>query len=229
MSKSVYLSPSTQENNRGVGCYGTEELRMNQLADVCEQILRRYGVVVYRNRPEMNLAQVVADSNARKPDIHLAIHSNAGGGRGCEVFAYAPGGQGEKLAHAVYAEIEVLTPTVDRGIKFSSKLYELTKTNAPAALIEVAFHDNLEDAEWILQNIQAIGLAISSGILKYFGIVLQERDTSLEAAVKALKEKGIIKSPDYWLQNAVKGKTVAGEYAAILIKGVAALILKGDV
>ncbi|MGE5390916.1 MAG: N-acetylmuramoyl-L-alanine amidase family protein [Deltaproteobacteria bacterium] len=228
MKKSIYLSPSTQEHNIGAGKYGSEEAVMNRIADVVENELIKNDFVVYRNKPEWDLKQVVADSNAKKPDIHLAIHSNAGGGRGCEVFAIAPGGQGEKLARAVFDEIDALTPAVDRGIKFSSNLYELTKTKAPAALIEVAFHDNPADAEWILQSIQPIGQAISNGILNYFGVVLQERDTSFKAAVKVLYEKEIIKNPEYWLQNAIKGKAIAGEYAAILIKGVAALVLKGE-
>lgn len=33
----VYISPSSQEDNRGVGNYGTEEVRMNQIADVVER------------------------------------------------------------------------------------------------------------------------------------------------------------------------------------------------
>ena len=37
-------------------------------------------------------------------------------------------------------------------------------------------------------------------------------------------KKEIINSPQYWLDNARKGKTVNGEYAAILIKRVAALL-----
>jgi hypothetical protein len=32
MAKKVYLSSSTQENNVGVGVYGTEEKRMQELA-----------------------------------------------------------------------------------------------------------------------------------------------------------------------------------------------------
>lgn len=90
----------------------------------------------------------------------------------------------------------------------------------------MGFHDNPEDAAWIANNIVAIGTALAIGILNFFGVAVQDEDTALEAAVKALYEKGIIKSPDYWIQNAIKGKDVAGEYAAILIKGVAALILK---
>lgn len=170
MGKSVYLSPSTQEHNIGSGNYGTEEARMNQIADVTQRVLQSHGVEVHRNKPEWSLAQVVNDSNQVKPDLHFAIHSNAGGGRGSEVYAYAAGGNGEKAAKAIYSEIESFTPTSDRGVKFNPSLYELRNTNAPAALVEIAFHDNAEDSTWIVNNIEAIGIALAKGVLKYFGI-----------------------------------------------------------
>jgi N-acetylmuramoyl-L-alanine amidase len=179
MNKSVYLSPSTQENNVGVGNYGTEEKRMNQIADVTEHELKKYNIIVYRNSPSMTLQQVVADSNAEEVNIHFAIHSNAGGGRGCEVYCHKFGGAGEKLARKVYDKIAPITPTSDRGVKEGYKLYngkplyELAYTNAPASLIEIAYHDNAEDANWIISNIENIGIAIVKGILEYFGIAYQ--------------------------------------------------------
>lgn len=51
MSKSIYLSSSMQEHNMGVGNYGSEEERMDELANVVEEELKRHGVVVYRNKP----------------------------------------------------------------------------------------------------------------------------------------------------------------------------------
>ena len=97
MGKSVYLSPSMQENNEGVCGYGIEEIRMNQVVDVIEKILKRHGVTVYRNKPDWTLQKVAEDSNSKKPSLHFAIHSNAGGGRGGEIYAYAPGGEVKKL------------------------------------------------------------------------------------------------------------------------------------
>ena len=235
MSKSIYLSPSTQEKNIGVGNYGTEEKRMNQVADVTERVLKQHGLVVYRNKPEMTLAQVVTDSNSKKPDIHFAIHSNAGSGnsRGCEVYCHKFGGSGEKLARAVYSEIEPITPSSDRGVKEGCNhygqgkpLYELAYTTAPAALIEIAYHDNKDDAVWIINNIEVIGTVIAKGILKYFAIPFQKENSSLENDIKVLQKLGIISSPDYWKENAVKGKTVNGDYAATLIKRTADILSK---
>jgi N-acetylmuramoyl-L-alanine amidase len=233
MSKSIYLSPSTQEKNRGVGIYGTEESRMNNIADVTERVLKQNGIVVYRNKPEMTLSQVVSDSNSKKPDIHLAIHSNAcdGKARGCEVCCHQYGGEGEKLAKVVYSEIAPLTPSADKGIKEGCNhfgegkpLYETAKTNAPAALIEIAFHDNIEDADWIVCNMEEIGIALAKGVLKYFGIPYVSETDELGLAVYVLKEKGIISDSDYWLKNSTNGKTIRGEYASILIKKAAAAL-----
>lgn len=170
MIKSVYLSPSMQENNTGALNYGTEEARMNQVADVVQRVLQNHGVDVYRNRPEWSLGQAVADSNRVKPNLHFCIHSNAGGGRGAEIYAYAQGGEGEKAAKLIYAEIAAITPTADRGVKFNPSLFELRNTNAPAALVEVAYHDNVDDATWIINNIEAIGIALTKGVLRYLGI-----------------------------------------------------------
>jgi N-acetylmuramoyl-L-alanine amidase len=178
----VYLSPSTQENNIGTGGYGTEEKRMNQVADVVERLLKNSGITVIRNKPTMTLKQVVEDSNKNKPDIHFAIHSNAGGGTGCEVYAWLvpdskggyKGTPGYRLAKAVYNEVSKITPMVDRGVKQGVHLYEIKNTVAPAALIEIAFHDNPTDANWIINNIDNIGKAIARGICNYFGVPLKE-------------------------------------------------------
>ena len=227
MEKSIYLSPSMQEYNVGAGNYGTEEKRMNQVADVTEKVLKRHGIIVYRNNPGWNIEQMVSDSNSKNPTAHFSIHSNAldGKARGCEIYAYASGGEGEKLARAVYAEMTPITPATDRGVRFNPSFYELRKTYAPAVLVEASFHDNPDDAQWIMSNIEEIGTAIAKGILKFLDISYTDE---LCWSVEMLRQKGIICDTDYWLQNSVKDKTIKGEYAALLIKSVAS-ILKGGV
>ena len=44
---------------------------------------------------------------------------------------------------------------------------------------------------------------------------------NLEVALKMLVDNNIIVSPDYWKQNAIKGKTIKGEYAEMLIRNFA--------
>lgn len=167
MAYSVYLSPSTQERNIGVRGYGTEEMRMNKLAEALQSLLVKEGVKVYRNKPEWSLEEVVSDSNHKRPDLHIALHSNAGGGNGSEVFAYSAASRGATAARLIYAQLEPLTRSADRGIRFSTALYELRRTSAPAVLVEVGFHDNPTEAEWIIKNTNAIATAIKAGMMKY--------------------------------------------------------------
>ena len=166
--KSIYLSPSTQENNVGAGSYGTEEQRMNEIMDLIENQLRGH-YILYRNRPNMTLQQVVADSNAKNPDLHFALHSNAGGGSGAECWICAKGGQAERFANRLYEELSALTPGKDRGVKVSTSLYEVNRTKAPAVILEVEFHDTPEGAAWIVANEKAIAQACVRAILGHFG------------------------------------------------------------
>ena len=167
----------------GYGNYGTEEERMNQIADVVDYELKRFGLNVVRNSPSQSLQEVVAESNAVNPKVHVAIHSNAsanGTARGPEVYTHRFGGDGERLARDIYTNLEEISPVDGFGVKegytaFNGKgYYELRRTRAPAVLIEVAFHDNPQDAQFIMDNIYEIGVAITKGILEYFGIPYRE-------------------------------------------------------
>ncbi len=190
----VYISPSVQHFNLGVNGYGSEEERMNEIADIVEYELNRHGLVTDRNSPNMTLAQVVEDSNSVNPRVHVAIHSNAANGeaRGAEIYTHRFGGEGEKLARDIYPYLEALTPTDDLGVKegrlsFGGKgMSELRKTVAPAVLMEVGFHDNPEDSDFIINNIYEYGRDISKGILDYFGIPYNEDS---EENIEYLKNK----------------------------------------
>ncbi len=175
----IYISPSSQENN--IYTTGTnEEIMMNLIADALIPEIKRHGIDVMRNNRNNTYAGHIEQSNQYKPDLHLAIHSNAMGGtntgkaRGCEVFCYEPtniDAVGTQFAEKVYRNISALTPTADRGIKSGkTTISEIKYTNAPAVLIEVAFHDNKDDASWIVDSIAQIAHGLLLAILEQFKI-----------------------------------------------------------
>lgn len=198
IEKSVYISPSTQEKNIGQGEYGAEEIVMNLIADIVCPVLVYNGITVYRNTPNMTHVTSMQDSNSKRPGIHFAIHSNATGlkenkaVRGCEVYYCAGSVDGKRLAEAAYKRISDLTPVNDRGVRVA-RFTELTDTNAPSALIEIDYHDNLEATRWILGNIKAIALGISQGICDYFSIECKtpEPEHWAEKYWRSLAEKGV--------------------------------------
>lgn len=174
----IYLSPSTQEFNEYV-IGGSEEFYMNLVADAMEPYLQSSGITYIRNTPEMTARSSIAESNASNVDLHVALHSNAGGGEfsgkltGTDVY-FAP----EDKFSKAFADIVAKN---FKNIYYDPKnvtalptyfLGEVLRTNAPASLIEIAYHDNVTDANWIKNNINAIAQNISLSIAEYFGIPL---------------------------------------------------------
>lgn len=222
--KSIYLSPSTQENNVGAGSYGTEERRMNEIMDLIENQLRgKY--ILYRNRPEMSLRQVVADSNAKNPDLHFALHSNAGGSRGTECWICAKGGQAEKFANLLYKKVAPLTPTKDRGVKVSSSLYEVNKTRAPATILEIDFHDNAQTAQWIIDNKTAVAHACVQAIMEFFGDAASVPEQPEEKPMEKWYEKELREAVAMGITDGTRPEDTAtrAEAAIMVLRAVKAM------
>lgn len=173
---SIYLSPSLQEFNPYVGG-GNEEYYMNLVADAMEPYLRASGIDFVRNDPDSTLSQTIAQSNAGNYDLHVALHSNAspeaqkGQNQGVQVYYYPSSTQGKRLADIIADDYkEIYTPSDDITVIPTTTLAEVRRTKAPSVLIETAFHDNPEDADFIRSNIDNIARSISKSIAEYFGV-----------------------------------------------------------
>ena len=172
----IYLSPSTQENNYFVNG-GTEEEYMNLIADKMIPYLDASGIRYSRNTPSMTAATSIAASNAGNYDLHLAIHSNAapegryGTVRGSIVFYY-PGSQRGKRAAEIFANnlrsIYPL-PALVRA-EPTTAIGEVRRVRAPSVFLELAYHDNEEDATWIKENLDEIARNLVLSLPDYFDI-----------------------------------------------------------
>lgn len=192
----IFISPSSQENN--VYTTGTnEEVVLNLIADSLCPELTRHGVEWQRNKKTGTYADHVIQSDLYKPAIHLAIHSNAGSGkvRGCEVYVFNPynlTSLGTQLGKAIYTRISTITPSTDRGIK-AGTMAEVKQVKAPACLIELSYHDNPEDAVWIVTHIAEISNALLLSILEVFNspykpiIPLPDKAEKLRGEMKRIK------------------------------------------
>ena len=172
----LYLSPSTQEYNPYAGG-GNEEYYMNLLADAMVPYLRSSGIRFTRNDPNQTAAWAIQQSNLGNYDLHLALHSNAapegqaGTRRGPEIYYYPGDPWGQAAAEFIGENLRDIYPQpwlVRVGP--NTTLGELRLTRAPSAFIELAYHDNLEDANWIRQNIGQIAANIVLSLTQYFGI-----------------------------------------------------------
>lgn len=176
----IYLSPSLQEFNPYVDG-GNEEYYMNLIADAMEPYLTASGIEFRRNRPDMTLSQAIADSNSGDYDLHLALHSNAapegseGRFTGADIYYYPSSTNGKRLAESIQSNYEKIYPDPNNvDIIPTTSLAEVRRTKAPAALIEVAYHDNPEDAQWIRDNIDNIARNLSQSVAQYLNVPFVE-------------------------------------------------------
>lgn len=177
---SVFLSPSTQEWNPYING-GTEEQYMNLVADEMEPYLRSSGIEYTRNDPSRDVRGAINDSNAGNYDVHLALHSNAGGGRfagklqGIDIYYSPYSTQSRQLASITANNLEFIYPNPAKVNTLpTTSLGEVTRTRAVAILAELGYHDNAADAEWIKANISAIARSLVQSLCDYFGIPFVE-------------------------------------------------------
>lgn len=185
----IYLSPSTQEGNMYV-IGGSEEYYTNLIADAMIPYLLSNGIQYTRNTPEMTAASSIAASNRGNYDLHLAIHSNAapegqyGTYRGVDVY-YSPISRNGRRAAEIFARnLKSIypIPAKVRAISTTS-IGEVTQTRAPAVFLELGYHDNVQDANWVSSNIESIARNLVLSLTEYFGIPFVEPMTPRRGVV----------------------------------------------
>lgn len=150
------------------------------MALVAGQVLRSHDInVIYTRVEDKDLAGTIYSqtldlqgrcdvANRAGANFFVSIHTNAGGGKGTETFYYPTSTKGQGLARTVHASVLQELGTYNRRID-EANFHVLRQTTMPAALVEVAFHDNREE-EVMLKRSEfraRAGYAIAKGILDY--------------------------------------------------------------
>ena len=140
------------------------------------KILERHGITVGYSRKTdvyVSLEDRAEKANNFNSDIFVSIHCNAfekPSAHGVETYSHIGSTKGAKLAKSIHDEvIKAKLYTRNRGTK-TANFYVLRKTIAPAALIELAFITNKDDANLLKTKQKELALAIAKGILSYLGI-----------------------------------------------------------
>lgn len=157
---------------------GNEEYYMNLLADQMVPYLLSSGITYTRNDPAtQTLPDVIRQSNAGQYDLHIALHSNAAGAgkegqmRGIEVYYNPKNLWSQKAAQFVADQARMIYPDSKLvQVLPTETLAEVLQVNAPSILVEIGYHDNPQDAQWIRENLGEIARAIVQGMTEYFGI-----------------------------------------------------------
>lgn len=152
-----------------------ESTEARKVKDAVISQLRQLGHTVYDCTCEDGTSQanvltkIVNACNSRTVDLDVSIHFNAGAvdstgngiTTGTEVWLYSTGSNAKPYAENVCTAIAALGFR-NRGIKYSTGLYFLKNTKAPAMLVESCFVDDKDDVQ--LYDYQKMAEAIVYGI-----------------------------------------------------------------
>ena len=173
---SIFLSPSDQLGNTYAYGDTNEAVVCQQISNLLEDKLNQLGVLV---DSDPNMYNAVDRSNKLRPDLHLAIHTNASPGhnvRGVRVFYYPGSEYGKTYAEKFFRALSGLYEG-SHALKEYASLYELRKTVSPAVYLELDFHDNVDGAKWLINNKELIADTLRNVIVDIFQ--LTENDVTL--------------------------------------------------
>ena len=148
MSKTIYISPSSQPANLYAVGDTNEQIQCRKIGAALEAALNRCGFTAKAGL-EGTMYTRVAASNAMAADLHLPVHTTAFDGTvaGLRIMVSKLGGEAEAIAKAIMAQLAPITPGKSDGIRVQSGLYEIKATTAPCVYVEAGFHDNKEEAQ----------------------------------------------------------------------------------
>ncbi len=199
----IILSPSQQTNNKCV-MGDSEEDHCFKIAKLTADLLKEYDCNVCLIPKQLkDLKEVVAMSNhfvktnPAKLSFHLDIHTDGGyNGNGSSGFFASENGR--QFITIIHQEISKITPWADASVNERGSLYVLSQTTAIAGLIELSFHDRLNEAKFIHENMGLFAVALVEGLIRACGLVKRKADEAFINCVNVLVKEGIIKEPEKW-------------------------------
>lgn len=148
-------------------------------------ILKNHGVNVGYSRTTdvfLELADRASKANSFGADVFVSIHCNAfddPSAKGVETYSYPGSTTGARLSKAIQDSIiSSGAYTVNRGTK-TANYAVLRLTNMPAALVELAFITNSQDASILRNRQDDLAVAVAKGILNNLGIPYKGGGTTL--------------------------------------------------
>lgn len=203
--------------------YGDEQNIMSKLAPHVCKLLRDAGhqvLEIKSNETTINgdLAYGVNKANAWGAELFVSLHMNAsnGQGQGTEVWLYNGNNASLKSkATKIVANFSSIG-LKNRGVKYSTGLYELKRTAMPAMIVETMFVDNAHDMQKVFgpTSWEKLARCVANGIdpkislneapakKKKYKVTVSgiEDPKRKDLAVKVLKDQSFnVNVEEYWV------------------------------
>lgn len=156
--------------------------------------LERHQQTVIESRAAdttVSLSERSNKANKNNVDLSISIHCNAfsdSAAQGIEIYHYKGSKRGIELATSILNAItKAKLYTKNRGLK-DANLHMTREVKATAVLIELGFITNASDKKLIVENKENFAIAITKGILAFWGMEYINESTIGQVAADTSKE-----------------------------------------
>lgn len=168
----IYLDPSVDEFNEYVGG-GNEELYMNLIVDAMIPYLEIAGIEVTRNNPSDTLNQIVEKSNSLGNDLHLSLRSTPSPSiqQGPIVYYNPTDPESQKAAYDMARNLWTIYPNSNLVDMVPNVTWaQISSINSPTVVLDLVNPTNLEDTEWLRDNIYRVARTLVFALTDYFQV-----------------------------------------------------------
>lgn len=160
--------------------------------DIDVEVYQQCDMSKTSNEQLNKVPEVANKSNA---DLFISIHMNGfsdASAKGTETWYHKNSTGGKKLAELINAKLTRPFKNYtfkDRGAKEDTRnLLVLRATRMPAVLTEICFISNVNDANFIKNNVAAVSERLCEAICEYFGKTVKENTKKLEIRMEHQEE-----------------------------------------
>ena len=169
----VFLSSSNQYFNIGEEPFTNERKEMNLISDLISNKLSSKGVTVYRNDYLSSYQNILNECRDNNVNLLVSLETTSSYNHdksGLQTLVATESSKGFSLANIINNKLKKLKDSkivLTNDIKGSKTKEENDLTSV---MIELGYHDNKTDAEFLVNNRESIAEEIADSILRYYGI-----------------------------------------------------------
>ena len=170
--KKIYIASSNQVKNIGVEPFTNERKEMNLVSDLLEKELKAKGFEVYRNDYLTGYSSYLRECEEKDIDLIVSLESTSSVNHdrtGLETSITNESSNSYSLASLINKNLNELK---ESKLIFTNNIvgsHTLETNGIKSVMISLGYHDNNNDANWIVSNRENIAKSIANSILEYYG------------------------------------------------------------
>jgi len=171
-NKKVFIASSNQVKNIGEEPFTNERKEMNLISDLLEKELKDKGYEVYRNDYLTGYFSYLKECEEKNIDLIISLESTSSINHdksGLETLITNETANSYSLANIINKNLNELKESrflFTNNIKGS---HTLETNDIKSIMISLGYHDDKDDANWIVSNRESIAKNIAKSIVQYYG------------------------------------------------------------